>query len=204
VNLTVYCLWALFALFALPYLRRLRRTRGLRGVTFFYGHRALLAFWFLDYFLGALSPTRIYAVASILIKEVLSSAAISLTNISIGRARRTSWKLAVKFLIALLVVVSVASLPSYLIENTTMVRPPAPIDKVHYWSADLPQHSLCTFLETSTFNKRIHPHMLIENYEFLEAIHSNNLAGIKSTDFKGGFEGSLSKAPISSFSMTDS
>ncbi len=175
VRITTYVFWGAVTIASFYYLRKIARKGDTLSTAFLVAFGAIAAFLLIDAFAGVLSAGRVYAVSFAFFATVVAFASISLSD----RVRTTRlWnpvRICVVLAVIVLVSVSLAKSPQYIIGETEPVRSGEKIDTVPYWSADTYQNDLAGFLSTSAFNQNIHTHMQIQNYLFLSVASGNHL-----------------------------
>jgi hypothetical protein len=169
-----YAIWIFFLLFSIWIARDVMKHRRTIPAIVFIALGSLLLFDLLDTVTGSLSSARIYVVAFILVAVVLAIGIFKIQRTYVG----SKYRLAVQVLILaiiLLQVVTVAKLPSYVLGELSPIRGDAPIDRVPYWSSDLPQYAVASYISRSANNQTVYPEILLVNYRLQQVGLANNL-----------------------------
>ncbi|HZY26578.1 MAG TPA: hypothetical protein VFE71_12180, partial [Bacteroidales bacterium] len=167
-----------FLIFSAPYTIDIIKRKNLEGVVLFTGFGFLLFFWFFNFIVQPLSPSRIYIVGFLIISIVVSVGLLNLQNLE-NHSKKWKNNFASKIfayvIIILFVTSSVVQFPNYLIGETYPIRHEVPIDTIPYWDSDLPQYAASSFLSLSAENQSVCLQMFIENYYLLQNSKKNNI-----------------------------
>ena len=172
VKFFTFTFWLIFLISYPFYLNDSFKKKNYIGLTIILSFSTLLLFSFIMSIAGPLNPSRIYAVAFI----IMPISILYLANMILTKVTNKKLNTLIIILLFLLIVgfvsSSLAKNPSYIIGDARPIRYNATIDDVPYWDADLPQYGLNQFLENYANEQKILPYLLSKNYQF--SILTNN------------------------------
>jgi hypothetical protein len=174
LQVATYAIWVVFLLLFIWIARDVLKHRRTLPAIVFSALGSLLLFVLFTSGTGVFESSRVYALAFILIAAILSFGIFKIQRKYAGSKYRLATQVIILAII-LLQVVTVAKLPSYVLGELSPIRGQAPIDKVPYWSSDLPQYAAASYLSNSASNQKIYPEILIVNYRLRQVSSANNL-----------------------------